>query len=456
MADAEFTFKASGAETVVAANKKIEQSMQQQAKASSKSGYAVLEASRALEDFSMAGMRGALNNIPQLLLNLGVGAGLTGVLGALTVVVWKGVDALDVLIDKMRDAEMAGSKIGLKSFNAEGIEEAFSEQAVKNAKEIQASLDKINDSMQYLNHLTAIYNTETASTSSLSHAKEMLELTKQNADENEIALAVLRSKIELEEESRAIAHDKVTQAEALLEEELKLKRAQEDIIGKSKEVDLESIDKQRNQFYVSEAKRLMAEKMTIKNPISGAKGGSPSGDIEASRYTPMEAMDLARENAEKYRDELLKAQGVTEKDAVLAIQNAATAKEAIKLIDIEIEKKTQALKIAKDLADSADKTTDQKVEELKIEAEIEALKKKRKKEEEEQKKADAKEEALRKKMEGQKAIDASVFLSNQGRAGLAGNEARVAMDTLGIAKMSLDTLKQIARNTSNGTTTVYG
>lgn len=48
------------------------------------SGLAVLEASRAFEDLQY-GIGGVLNNIPNLLMNLGIGAGLTGVVSAAAV-----------------------------------------------------------------------------------------------------------------------------------------------------------------------------------------------------------------------------------------------------------------------------------------------------------------------------------------------------------------------------------
>ncbi len=52
-------------------------------------------------------------------------------------------------------------------------------------------------------------------------------------------------------------------------------------------------------------------------------------------------------------------------------------------------------------------------------------------------------------MEGQlsERVSTGDMLSSQAKAGLAGNEVRAAMDVLNIAKQSLTTLKQIARNT---------
>ncbi len=85
MATASFTFQTLGANSVVNANNQISASQKQLAGTSKKSGMAILEASRGLEDFAMAGMRGVMNNIPGLLQNLGVGMGLTGAISMVTV-----------------------------------------------------------------------------------------------------------------------------------------------------------------------------------------------------------------------------------------------------------------------------------------------------------------------------------------------------------------------------------
>lgn len=444
MADAEFTFKATGAETVVAANKRIEQSMQQQAKASGKSGYAVLEASRALEDFSMAGMRGALNNIPQLLLNLGVGAGLTGVLGALTVVVWKGTDYLDKFLTKLKDLEDAKFDKGIKLFDADAIELAFSEKAISNAKEILSVFSDLEKSYDYLNHLTGIYNKEREGSMELAFAKEMLSLTKNNADEDEKGLATLRYKIALEEESKEIAKDKVRFAQEQLDLALKEKNASEGKIAKSREFDGDALNKKVKAFYIKESSKLLAEK--IMTDIPDAYGNRTGKTISAKRYSEADAFSLATDNANKYRAELLKSIGITEEELTQKIEEAATEREKIKLIDIEIKKKKDALQLAKDNADSAEKLADFKIEELSTMEEIAELERAKKKQEEEDKKS---------KLIEEKSIDASSFLSSQGRVGMAGNEAKTAMDALSISKQQLKKLDEIARNTKYGRKTAY-
>lgn len=89
-------------------------------KAQGNLGLGALEASRAIEDFSVAGMRGALNNIPQVITLLGGAAGLaaaisvTAVAGTILVPKLLGIsDALGEMREKLRgtlDAQHASEE----------------------------------------------------------------------------------------------------------------------------------------------------------------------------------------------------------------------------------------------------------------------------------------------------------------------------------------------------------
>ena len=456
MADAEFTFKATGAETVVAANKKIEQSMSRATKQTGKSGYAVLEASRALEDFSMAGMRGALNNIPQLLLNLGVGAGLTGVVGALTVVVWKGTEYLGKYLDKIRDLKLAGADVGLKLFDFDAMKLSFSDEAIKKAQDMVVVFDELARSQDTLDNLTNIYNKEKAADFELAFAREMVNLTKNRASEEQKANFELNHKIKLEEEAADMAQNTADTERNSLDKLISLKEKQQEIVARADKSELDAINKKVQLENNRQNKRL--NQFTRKELVEGGvlqKRSMIFGDeIDAEDQV---AIAVAAEKwANKYRYRLLDQKGVSEKIINDKIKEASIAEEKIKLLDEEIEKQKQLVEKSNDNAASAKKILEYTVETLKLENEKEDLIRDQKKAEEEQKKADAEQEAKNKAMQQQKAIDASVFLSNQGRSGLAGNEAKVAMDTLGVAKMSLDALKQIVKNTSNMGVPRYG
>lgn len=88
---------AKGMERVEQAARKVDSGNKKASKSSRNLGGAVLEASRAFEDLQY-GIRGVLNNIPGLLMQLGVRAGLTGVISAATV-------AVVVLYDKLSKAK---------------------------------------------------------------------------------------------------------------------------------------------------------------------------------------------------------------------------------------------------------------------------------------------------------------------------------------------------------------
>lgn len=62
-------------------------------------GFAFLEASRAIEDFSFAGLGGVVNNVPGVLAALGIGAGLTGVVSVAVVGIFQLQKHWDDLLD---------------------------------------------------------------------------------------------------------------------------------------------------------------------------------------------------------------------------------------------------------------------------------------------------------------------------------------------------------------------
>jgi len=452
MADAEFTFKAEGADSVVAANKRIEKSMNAQAKASSKSGYAVLEASRALEDFSMAGMRGALNNIPQLLMNLGVGAGLTGVIGALTVVVWKGTEYLNAYLDKLQELTEASANVGTPSFNEDSIREAFSDEAIKRAKEMTETLNQMAKSQDYLNELTNRYVNETQAGASLAFAQEMLTLTKNKADEDEKGLATLQNKIRLEKFDLEMSEEKATSAKAELEDVQKLRREQEAIINATKSVDIEDWNKKTRDKYREFSNELLSKPNY---------GWVQRGDMFEKDIVPrtneqnIKEMEKAAKMAEEWRKKEMALRGLSKSDIEKSVQEALVAEEKIKLIDQEIEKKEHLLKIAKEQEESAKITSEKKIKELQVLEEIESIERKQKQDEKDQKKREEEAKKLAAKMLQERAPDVSQFLSDQGRVGLAANEAKSAMDVLSIAKEQLKTLKEIARNTSKNRVLAY-
>jgi hypothetical protein len=404
----------------------------------------------------MAGMRGALNNIPQLLLNLGVGAGLTGVVGALTVVVWKGTEYLGKYLDKIRDLKLAGSDVGLKLFDFDAMKLSFSDEAIKKAQDMVIVFDELARSSDILNNLTDIYNKEKAADFELAFAREMVNLTKNRVSEEQKANFELNHKIKLEEEAADMVQNTADTERNSLNELIRLRQEQEGIVGRADKSEIDAINRKVQLENKRQNKRL--NQFTRKELVEGGvlqKRSMIFGDeIDAEDQVGIAV--AAEKLAGKYRDRLLEQKGISEDAINDKIKEAIIAEERIKQIDEEIKKQAQLVEKSDDNAASAKKILEYTVEKLKLENEIEDLIRSQRKEDEDKKKAEAEQEAKNKAMQQQKAIDASVFLSNQGRAGLAGNEAKVAMDTLGIAKMSLDALKQIVKNTSNMGVPRYG
>ena len=88
-------------------------------------GYAALAFSQGAEDFSMAGMRGVLNNIPEMLLFSGVSAGMAAAVSLLAVAAYV---AGPYLFDFSKDLEAAN-------------------EAIKRSDGWKAMLDKVTDSL---------------------------------------------------------------------------------------------------------------------------------------------------------------------------------------------------------------------------------------------------------------------------------------------------------------------
>lgn len=424
MADATFTFRADGAQSVTQSTERISKGMNNVKRASSRSGYAVLEASRALEDFTMAGMRGALNNIPPLLMGLGVGAGLTGVLAGVTVAAWQAHKAIDAMFARA-DAKFAKQKekqTSLNLFDLDVIRQGFGDEAVKNAQIMQDVIGGISDRISYM------------------------------AGVNKNAFAVYDA-----EESAKGAEMQLYYAElGLTSEELKIKelenqkKLQDDILHKSK--------KEANLQY-EHLESLIAQKKVqeeISNKVSislgqeikmaGIKAGRQAfDDLPASKRGTVAHNRQMQEASEQAQRKMRLSKGFeTILEMTSAAKEAEIAREKLKLLDQEIKKK--GLSVAESQRDIVAQEEINGLNKEKIDWQIKLSKF--------QATQKADEEARQSAM-AKRVVDTSPFLSSQGKAGLAGREAASAMDAIGIQKNMLQKLKEIATNTRRGGT-VYG
>lgn len=145
---ADFTSVTAGLKKMASESTKLEAS-------SKRSGMAVLELSRGIEDFAVAGVRGAMNNIPGMLMSFGAGAGLAGVASLAAVGVTTLTKVIDGLMDKAQAVKEADLAKGI--FRVDHIEEA--EKAMqrgveKAAKAMAAMRDLQGESTERQTHRT--------------------------------------------------------------------------------------------------------------------------------------------------------------------------------------------------------------------------------------------------------------------------------------------------------------
>lgn len=126
--------------------------------ASYRSSQGILEISRGVEDFAVAGMRGLLNNIPGIIMSLGGGMGLAGVISLAAVgVSLFGKDLLELVGISTKSEEAAKDLAAANEKYAESLKQASSRlkeyrqeqelaaNATKNAARMEESFRRFGD-----------------------------------------------------------------------------------------------------------------------------------------------------------------------------------------------------------------------------------------------------------------------------------------------------------------------
>lgn len=402
-------------------------------RASSKSGFAILEASRAIEDFSMAGMKGAINNIPGLLMHLGVGMGLTGVISVATVAVWKGVDALEAYLNKLHDAKMAAAEFSAARPSIPEITELVKPKALEDAERMNFLYRKMAEAVQMITHARNLSSNESNAKEELEHAEQLLNLEKKGADEAERRLSEKERAIELTKREVDLASKAASDSKAQVDALEALRKS----AAESADVDVEAMAHERtkkiNAFEVDAYKKLLAKQKELRNNLSPARRALVATTTDI--LDPIAAMNIAKKRAKEYGD-LLQIQDEGRLEA--AVRDKLSNEENLKTLDAEIDAARKKHEMDKQSEESARRIQSIKEQEIETLAEIAELEEARKKQED-----------LRNRMLKERVTDPSAFLTSQGRAGLSGRETQSAMGLIGIARQQLSSLKQIERNTRN-------
>lgn len=420
MADVVYQLDAIGGNKVEKEAARAEKAMNKTQRASARGGLAVLEASRAIEDFTMAGMKGALNNIPGLLMHLGIGAGLTGVVSVATVAVWKGYEALKAYAKAMDDAQAVRlEKTGIERLDLDIYSKQFSKQGEQRMKEIESLMTAMNGAQEAIDHSANLLAKEQASERELNNAKEMYELTAKGASEEEKRAATVRQRIEEERQAAKASADSLASSEANLSRLLAAKRGQLDLLEKTKPEDIDRIVDRQEKVYSREYEE----------------------QIAMPGVTDFQAATRARERSLSNRDMMIESLFGSKEEFDIAVRQRVEAEAALKIIDQKINSQTILVDRMKLESKVSENIAKNKEEQLKIEEQITS------EQEREKERVD-----MQKAMMDERVIDPEPFLTSQGRAGLSGSETQSAMGLIGIARQQLGSLKQIERNTRNFTT----
>ena len=421
MSDATFTLEAHGADRVVNDIKKVNKATNKLNKTNMRGGMAVLEFSRGMEDFAMAGMRGAMNNIPGLLQSLGVGMGLTGVVTVAVVSVWKLTEAFEGWMNKSREAKNAAFGVGLSFLNVEETAKTMSEQIKKSQKEMDGLIQGMADADSLMSKQRGLDTGVDASKRKMEWMKELVALTQKGATEEEKKTAKIlhgadaeRATAEAAQKTVAARRESIQQLEAMRKGQLEgIKNS--DVEGKIE----------------------IVKRKTIEAAIKANKAAKKRG-LKGNKATE-EATSASAAAAKSYKDYLFGGDAGYKQ----AVAQNETAKEYVTQLNEQLNKLELQLITEKDMATAAERRLDYKEKEVDLQEVLSDLAAKKKKEEEAKKDAEA---AMKAKM-AERAVSTDQMLSSQARSGLAGNEVRAAMDVLNIAKQSLKVMKQIARNT---------
>lgn len=452
-ATASLHYQLTGANQVVVGSKKVEQSLKDvknaesaAAKASARRGIAILETSRAIEDFSMAGMRGALNNIPMVLTNIGAAAGVAAGATIGLVLAMEAAKAVEAALAKIHADREREAERGIKAINIMQMENDLRDDSIKKAGEYKDVIDSINSEKAFNAHVKGLDDEISSMKTEIDHIEKLISLEKERVTEKvrgeKIALAT-------KEKSIAAAYTEARNSVKTLvaeKEHLKMlnqrKEEQQSIIDLNNTDEIKSINKrvrdaamdatresQRFQvMQLPEAKQYnyTSRKWENKNLTDAEK------DALVPMLNPLVRDQTIRQGLDA-SDKLFNQLTAGKTDAIkLQIQSLQIAEEKIKMLDEEIKKQEQLVRTQKESSDAAEEKAVLQGKTIELQSQLGKL------QDENQKK---------------QGFDALQFrstdsmMSDMGKRGLSADEVNNSLDILNVNKSMLSRLQGIERNT---------
>jgi hypothetical protein len=486
MADLKFTSEldASG---VISGADKVSKGLDRLGKSSQNSGRGLLNLSYGFEDFTQAGMRGVLNNIPQILLGFGVGAGLAGAVSLIAVtadIATKAYDDLEesitgsgkaaamaAVIDKSLASEMERlgksmtdmgrtsmiekleslSKSGMSSFAKATSASATSVSDL--AKSLEAAISQretlrgMDNEIKTLSSGNAITSSEESAQKELRIREQIFSLTKQNEQASQAIGSIERnqSRVTLDaaiKRQKMVSEDEIIQ----MEKQLVAKR----VLAEARKAQLEQADKARGGSVAGIIDKIQSvtSSENIMTPLlkgtSILFGSALFGKEEMNNY--IKGLD---EGVSKSSDQVAKSKELV----AIAEKKLADVKALRDFQKGEIQNQDAGLAKSQEEIDKLNekvKLNEQLVsfrqQELAKQQEIARLST------EEEKKKNTK---LMVENASKQGITPDGMLSSLGRIGGAAREGVVALNAITLQKNQLTALKQIEKNTRSSRGAVY-
>lgn len=433
-------------------------------------GFAVLAISQGVEDFSMAGMRGILNNIPQMLMFSGVSAGMTGAISLLAVAATVAVPHMLDYAKVMKQVEESGRGAELMKAALNSLKDALfdldlSEWAKNQAKDFDREMESMAEA--FAAPRKALEDFEKAQGKAASHAKEMQAL----ADRKD---ALTNPRYSQDSAMLSAAQEaKDTQAEiaALKERQLKATRqmakldatrsASEIFSNPRERADFISASEFRGEFTEKQgtsdfaASRVAQAELEMESlkKESGSFAQTVGKMLDATPTAQASGFSLAKDWEQRLIQKKREVDAIKEEKRI-ADQQLETLKAKKQLQDDSVAKYDQGIKKAREESDLLKKRVEEAGDELRKKEEV--LRVQNEIHKETARKAMGDELARLNEYANATRIDPGTMLSSQARAGMSMNETKNALGVINLQRQANKWLEQIASNTRKQFTATWG
>jgi hypothetical protein len=452
MADLQFTSELDAKGVVTGANS-INRSLNQLNKSTTQSGRGFLAFSQGVEDFSMAGLKGVLNNIPQAIQGFGGSAGLQGAASLAAVGMYVLNEQLWKYLDNLQEVKLA--TLALPDFiDASGFkagEEATKKATTAFANYVSVVEKSRADQNAQMTTNIGFFGDLSGSSRKLKEQQDILAVTQSLASESEKAAQIkaISDKAEID-----AMNEKVALSEVAANQVAEIANGQKTAAQSSKaqmESDAASLEKlvsglpekinainekfqkDRSDLIKNERVHVVEEQSIFGNYMR------PETQVEKQARYQRNVAGLEREKLAAIKD----AQKLAQPDIEAASTKLAWSKEQLRVME-ETAAASEKDRVAKEEALSVLRAkVEMDKESLKIASDIKAAEE------------NAKNAKLIMENKAKQGITSDGLLSSIGRIGGAAREGVVALNAITLQKNQLTALKQIEKNTRSSRGAVY-